>query len=119
MSDSFWAVFGCGILTGIIMTLVITILTKGEDTDGEHDKRFNDIDNDLRVYVPVRCRRRCGDKRGDKQMDKITSEELAEILRTISTTAGVDECEKDYMQEAAERLEKLDRLEKWMRGHYE
>lgn len=51
---------------------------------------------------------------------EMSSEELASVVRTINTT-GVcpTRYEKECLTEAAERLEKLDRIEKWMRGYAE
>lgn len=51
---------------------------------------------------------------------EMTSEELAEIVRTINTTGiSPTEFEKDCLNEAADRLERLDRIEKWVWGKKE
>lgn len=113
MSDSFIAIFGTGLFTGVALTLIILLLTGGRN------ERHSYIDADMRIYVPSRNRNRGGDERGDKQVEKITSEELGTILRTMSATLKADQDERQYMNEAADRLEKLDRLEKWMKGQYD
>lgn len=95
-----WFIFG--LVSGVIVS--VWSMVKGKSDD----------DNSVRVYVPSRDRGRSGDKRGDSRMVKVTSESLAAILRTISATSKVDDKENTYLHEAADRLEKLDRLEKWM-----
>ena len=45
----------------------------------------------------------------------MTSEELADVIRTMHTTGlAPTRFEKECLAEAAERLEKLDRVEKWI-----
>ena len=45
----------------------------------------------------------------------MTSEELADVIRTMHTTGlAPTRFEKECLEEAAERLEKLDRVEKWI-----
>lgn len=47
----------------------------------------------------------------------LTSDELAGIVRTINSTGiAPTRFEKECLQEAADRLEKLDRIEKWIRS---
>ena len=58
MSDSFIAILGMGFLAGAIITLIII----GAITD----ERVDDIDLDMRTYIPVRDRDRRGDNRYDK-----------------------------------------------------
>lgn len=51
---------------------------------------------------------------------ELTSEELANIVRTINSTGiSPTRYKKECLTEAAERLEKLDRIEKWVRGYTE
>lgn len=51
---------------------------------------------------------------------EMTSDELAEILRAMNTTGiSPTNFEKDCLNEAADRLEKLDRVEKYVWGHKE
>jgi len=48
---------------------------------------------------------------------ELTSEELADMVRTICMTGvAPTRTERECLTEAAERLEKLDRVEKWIRG---
>lgn len=61
MSDSFIAILGMGFLSGAIVTLIILGAIK--------DERANDIDLDMRLYVPMRDRDRRSDKRSDEQME--------------------------------------------------
>ena len=95
-----WFIFG--LVSGVIVS--VWSMVKGQ----------SDIDSDTRVYVPSRDRDRSGDKRCDKQVERITSESLGAVLRTMCATLKIDDKEIAYLNEAADRLEKLDRLEKWM-----
>ena len=61
MSDSFIAIFGAGLFTGVALTLIILLLTGGKD------ERSDDIDLDMRTYIPVRDRDRSGSERVNKQ----------------------------------------------------
>lgn len=61
MSDSIIAILGMGFLSGAIVTLIIL--------GAVHDERANDIDLDMRLYVPHRDRDRRSDKRDDEQME--------------------------------------------------
>lgn len=54
MSDSFIAIFGTGILTGATLTLLILLIAGGKD------ERADDIDLDMRTYIPSRDRDRSG-----------------------------------------------------------
>ena len=46
----------------------------------------------------------------------MTTEELAEIVRSINTTGiSPTRFEKDCLNEAADRLEKLNKIEKWIK----
>ena len=60
MSDGFWAVFGCGALFGMLMSVLIMGLVRCKDES-------DDIDLDMRLYVPVRDRDRGGSESNDKQ----------------------------------------------------
>ena len=66
------------------------------------DKREHSDDSDVRIYVPNGNRDRSRNNRPD-----ISDEELAAMLRAICVT-GIcpSRNEKEYLQEAAERLEK-------------
>lgn len=61
MSDSFIAILGMGFLAGAIVTLIIL--------GAVHDERANDIDLDMRTYIPVRDRDRGRNQRNCKQLD--------------------------------------------------
>lgn len=61
MSDGFIAIFGTGILTGATLTLLILLIA------GRKDERADDIDLDMRTYIPVRDRDRSGSERVNKQ----------------------------------------------------
>lgn len=60
MSDSFIAIFGAGLFTGVALTLIILLLTGGKN------ERHTYIDTDMRTYVPSRDRDRSGNNRYDK-----------------------------------------------------
>lgn len=48
----------------------------------------------------------------------LTSKELATIVRAINTTGiAPTRFEKECIQEAADRLDRLDRIENWVRGY--
>lgn len=50
---------------------------------------------------------------------EMNSDELADIVRTINSTGiAPTRFEKECLTEAADRLEKLARIERWMRGEY-
>lgn len=115
MSDSIVAILGVGFLSGITLTLICLGVSYAMD----NNKRQHGTDLDMRVYVPSRLRNRSGNNGRNKQMDEMTSETLAAIIRTMSATMKIDDNESAYLSETADRLEKLDRLEKWMRGQYE
>ena len=61
MSDSFIAILGMGFLAGAIVTLIILGAIK--------DERVDDIDLDMRIYVPHRDRDRGRNQRNCKQLD--------------------------------------------------
>ena len=49
---------------------------------------------------------------------EMSSEELANVVRTINSTGiSPTRYERECLAEAADRLEKLDRIEKWVWGH--
>jgi hypothetical protein len=110
MSDSIVAILGVGFLAGVTLTLIMLGVSYAMD----NNKRQRRDDTDMRIYVPSRDRDRSGNKRGDKQMERMTSESLAAILRTMRTTLKIDDEENAYLLEAADRLERLDRVEKWV-----
>ena len=109
MSDGFFiAVLGAGFLAGIVLTLIMLGVSYGMD-----NKRELGTDNDMRVYIPSRDRNRSGNKR----MAEIASDELGAILHTMGSTLNLDKSERAYIDEAVDRLERLDRLEKWVQGN--
>ena len=61
MSDSFIAIFGTGLLTGVALTLIILLLT------GRKDERDTYTDVDMRIYVPHRDRDRGSSERADNE----------------------------------------------------
>lgn len=61
MSDSFIAIFGTGLLTGVALTLIILLITR------RNDERNNDIDLDMRLYIPMRDRDRGCSERADNE----------------------------------------------------
>ena len=110
MSDGIVAILGVGFLAGITVTLICLGVSYAMD----NNKRQHGTDLDMRVYVPSRLRNRGGNHRQNKQMGEMTSETLAAIIRTMSATMKIDDNESAYLSETADRLEKLDKLEKWM-----
>lgn len=63
MSDSFIAIFGTGLFTGVALTLIILLLTGGKND------RHTYVDTDMRIYVPHRDRDRGRNQRNSKQLD--------------------------------------------------
>lgn len=61
MSDSFIAIFGTGLFTGVALTLIILLLTGGRN------ERHSYIDADMRIYVPHRDRDRSSSERADNE----------------------------------------------------
>ena len=78
MSDSFIAILGMGFLAGAIITLIII----GAITD----ERVDDIDLDMRLYVPHRDRDRRSDKRDDEQMG--AEQEIKEHAKWLGIKIG-------------------------------
>ena len=97
-------IIALGYLIGIATALVF--IGVGVIWNDKSDKRQSDVDNDIRLYIPERCR--CGDGL-DGRIHEMASEELAAQIRTIAST-GIcpSENEKQYLKEAARRLERSD-----------
>lgn len=65
MSDSFWAIFGCGVFVGILMTLIIAVMTRSEnDAEGHY------IRCDMRNYFSDRDRNRSISERNNQQINE-------------------------------------------------
>lgn len=81
MSDSFIAIFGAGVFTGVALTLIILLLTGGKN------ERNNDIDLDMRIYVPHRDRDRSGSHGRNSRLATET-EALKEHAKRLNIKIG-------------------------------
>lgn len=81
MSDSFIAIFGTGLFTGVALTLIILLLT------GRKDERADDIDLDMRTYIPVRDRDRSG-SHGRNSRLATEAEALKEHAKRLNIKIG-------------------------------
>ena len=105
MGDSFIAIYGCGIFTGIVMTLIICCLIKHED-ERVNKRQFNDHSN-LDIYSNV------GDSNSDSDVGNahkpinsgqdmgMGTEEIINVLSTMRVGA----CQREN-----EVLDKMIRL---------
>lgn len=81
MSDSFIAIFGTGLFTGVALTLIILLLT------GRKDERHTYIDTDMRIYVPHRDRNR-GGSHGRNSRLATETEALKEHAKRLNIKIG-------------------------------
>lgn len=81
MSDSFIAIFGTGLFTGVALTLIILLLTGGKD------ERTNDIDLDMRTYIPSWDRDR-GGSHGRNSRLAAETEALKEHAKRLNVKIG-------------------------------
>ena len=81
MGDSFIAIFGTGLFTGVALTLIILLLT------GRKDERADDIDLDMRIYVPHRDRDR-GGSHGRNPRLAAETEALKEHAKRLNIKIG-------------------------------
>lgn len=81
MSDSFIAIFGTGILTGATLTLLILLIAGGRN------ERTDDIDLDMRTYIPSWDRNRSGSHGRNSRMATET-EALKEHAKRLNVKIG-------------------------------
>ena len=81
MSDSFIAIFGTGLLTGATLTLLILLLA------GRKDERTDDINLDMRTYIPSWDRDR-GGSHGRNSRLAAETEALKEYAKRLNVKIG-------------------------------
>jgi len=75
-------------------------------------ERTNDVDSDIRVYVPSRDRDRSGDQRDNPQVDEVIS-----VLDTLYVGASSEE--KAALDYAKECIDIAHKLAKYFKGETE
>jgi hypothetical protein len=80
--------------------------------DKNSTERTNDVDSDIRVYVPSRDRDRSGNQRDNPQVDEVIS-----VLDTLSVGASSEE--KAALDYAKECIDIAHKLAKYFKGETE
>ena len=96
--------FSFGIFAG--MVLAVIFIAGGVVYASRDTQRTNDVDSDIRVYVPSRDRDRSGDQRDNQQVDEVIS--VLDTLR-VGTTSREKQA-IDYAAECVIVREKLIRF---------
>lgn len=93
--------FCFGLMGGMI---VAVIFIAGGAVYAQRDiKRTNDVDSDIRVYVPCRDRDRSGNQRDNPQVDEVIS-----VLDTLYVGASsTEKAALDYSKECIDIAHKL------------
>lgn len=79
-------------IMGLLMISVpIVVLTLGIGWMMNNDKREPDIDLDMRIYVPSRCRDRSSNNRSVKQL-----EEIKELAKKINVKLGEEDGDQAF-----------------------
>lgn len=92
--------FCFGIFAGMILAV---IFIAGGTLYARYTETSNDVDSDIRVYVPSRDRDRSGDKRDNPQVDEVIS-----VLDTLKVGASSEEkAALDYSKECIDIAHKL------------
>ena len=93
--------FCFGLMGGMILAVIF--IAGGAVYASRDIKRTNDMDSDIRVYVPSRDRDRSGDKRDNPQVDEVIS-----VLDTLRVGASSEEkAAIDYAKECIDIAHKL------------
>ena len=93
--------FCFGIFAGMILAVIF--IAGGAVYANRDTKRTNDMDSDIRVYVPSRDRDRSGDQRDNPQVDEVIS-----VLDTLRVGASSEEkAALDYAKECIDIAHKL------------
>lgn len=93
--------FCFGLMGGMILAVIF--IAGGAVYASRDIKRTNDMDSDIRVYVPSRDRDRSGDKRDNPQVDEVIS-----VLDTLRVGASSEEkAALDYAKECIDIAHKL------------
>lgn len=93
--------FCFGIFAGMILAVIF--IAGGAVYASRDTQRTNDVDSDIRVYVPSRDRDRSGNQRDNPQVD-----EVIDVLNTMSVGASSEEkAAIDYSKECIDIAHKL------------
>lgn len=102
--------FCFGLMGGMILAV---IFIAGGAVYAQRDiKRTNDVDSDIRVYVPSRDRDRSGDRSDNPQVDEVIS-----VLDTLRVGASSEE--KAALDYAKECIDIAHKLAKYFKGETE
>ena len=93
--------FCFGLMGGMILAVIF--IAGGAVYASRDIKRTNDMDSDIRVYVPCRDRDRSGGQRDNPQVDEVIS-----VLDTLRVGASSEEkAALDYAKECIDIAHKL------------
>ena len=102
--------FCFGIFAGMILAVIF--IAGGAVYASRDTQRTNDVDSDIRVYVPSRNRDRSGDQRDNPQVDEVIS-----VLDTLRVGASSEE--KAALDYAKECIDIAHKLAKYFKGETE
>ena len=93
--------FCFGLMGGMILAVIF--IAGGAVYASRDTQRTNDVDSDIRVYVPSRDRDRSGNNGGDQSV-----EEVIDVLNTLRVGASSEEkAALDYSKECIDIAHKL------------
>jgi hypothetical protein len=93
--------FCFGLMGGMILAVIF--VAGGAVYASRDTQRTNDVDSDIRVYVPSRDRNRSGNQRDNPQV-----EEVIDVLNTMRVGASSEEkAALDYSKECIDIAHKL------------
>lgn len=93
--------FCFGLMGGMILAVIF--IAGGAVYASRDTKRANDVDSDIRVYVPSRDRDRSGNQRDNPQVEEVIS-----VLDTLYVGASSEEkAALDYAKECIDIAHKL------------
>jgi hypothetical protein len=93
--------FCFGLMGGMILAVIF--IAGGAVYASRDTQRTNDVDSDIRLYVPCRYRNRSGNQRDNPQM-----EEVIDVLNTMRVGASSEEkAALDYSKECIDIAHKL------------
>ena len=102
--------FCFGLMGGMILAVIF--IAGGAVYASRDIERTNDVDSDIRVYVPSRDRNRSGNQRDNPQVDEVIS-----VLDTLSVGASSEE--KAALDYAKECIDIAHKLAKYFKGETE
>ena len=102
--------FCFGIFAGMIVAVIF--IAGGAVYASRDIKRTNDMDSDIRVYVPSRDRDRSGDQRDNPQVEEVIS-----VLDTLYV--GASSTEKAALDYSKECIDIAHKLAKYFKGETE